>query len=165
MQCNYEKTCIFAFKTTGYRGPLNAREEHYCFENHFMSFVSTCHDSDAQDLKKIPTFLDKVSIGHCWDARDIVKLQIVFIIETQRKWDSTGENRLTEYRTRWKPACPTVLPLGNVSDRTSLFLLHPPKRASMLLLLAYQYHSLRPVLKRYWRKEFPQHYLNDFQWK
>lgn len=62
MQCNYEKTHIFAFKTTEYRGPLNAREEHYCFENHFMSFVSICHNSDALDLKKIPAFLDEVNL-------------------------------------------------------------------------------------------------------
>lgn len=165
-QCNYEKTYIFAFKTTGYRGPLNAREEHYRFENHFMSFVSTCPTSDAWDLKKIPTFFDEVNLtllGCQWYWR---VTNCLYHRDT-KEMGLNGRTQTHRIQDKVEASVFTALPWGNVNDCTSLLLLHPPKRASMLLLLAYQStdHSLRPVLKSYWPKEFPQNYLNDFQWE
>lgn len=37
------------------------------------------------------------------------------------KWGSKGKHRLTEYKTKWKPLWATVLPQGDVNNRTACF--------------------------------------------
>lgn len=166
MQCNYEKTHIFAFKTTEYRGPLNARKEHYCFENHFMSFVSICHNSDALDLKKIPAFLDEVSLTlqGCELYCKSYKLSLLWrhnengIQRENTDSHNTGQGGSQRVRCSAPEKCEQPHKFAS----TSL-----PRELASALLLADQStdHALRPGLKSYWLKEFPQNYLKDFHWE
>lgn len=54
------------------------------------------------------------------------------------KGNSKGKYRLTKYRMKWKLPCPAAPPQGNVSSRTNLLLLWPPKRVRDTPLLPYK---------------------------